>query len=328
METMSPASPTSIGARSRPRKARIFETRPGLDRLAVAGEHLDRLVRLHRARGDAPGDDAAEEGVRLEQRPEHPERTLLDAGLGHVLQNEVEERGEALRLVAVRRGRHPAGAAGAVEDREVKLLVGGVQRREQVEDLVDDLARPRVRAVDLVDRDDGAEPDLERLRDHEFRLRHRPLSRVHQDDDAVDHGQDALDLAAEVGVAGGVDDVDAGVLPDDRGRLGQDGDAALLLEVVRVHRPLLDPLILAEGAGLLEQLVDERGLAVVDVGDDGDVAQLHLRCPKRGARERAAGGSVPSPEKRCSGGCIAIEPEGRRGKKRDESDPRSGLERK
>ncbi len=28
METMSPASPTSMGARSRPRKARIFETRP------------------------------------------------------------------------------------------------------------------------------------------------------------------------------------------------------------------------------------------------------------------------------------------------------------
>ena len=29
-----------------------------------------------------------------------------------------------------------------------------------------------------------------------------------------------------------------------------------------------------EGAGLLEELVDQRGLAVVDVGDDGDVAEL------------------------------------------------------
>jgi hypothetical protein len=34
-----------------------------------------------------------------------------------------------------------------------------------------------------------------------------------------------------------------------------------------------DALVVAEGAGLLEQLVDQRGLAVVDVGDDGDVAQ-------------------------------------------------------
>src|SRR5690606_2070263 len=31
-------------------------------------------------------------------------------------------------------------------------------------------------------------------------------------------------------------------------------------------------LVLAEGAGLAQQLVDEGGLAVVDVGDDGDVA--------------------------------------------------------
>jgi hypothetical protein len=44
--------------------------------------------------------------------------------------------------------------------------------------------------------------------------------------------QDALHLAAEVGVAWGVDDVDAGVFPDQRGDLRQDGDAALALDVV------------------------------------------------------------------------------------------------
>jgi hypothetical protein len=48
-----------------------------------------------------------------------------------------------------------------------------------------------------------------------------------------------------------------------------------LLEVVGVHHALGDALVFAEGAGLLQQLVDERGLAMVDVGDDGDVAQVH-----------------------------------------------------
>ncbi len=33
-------------------------------------------------------------------------------------------------------------------------------------------------------------------------------------------------------------------------------------------------LVGAEGAGLLEQLIDERGLAVIDVRDDGDVADV------------------------------------------------------
>ena len=84
----------------------------------------------------------------------------------------------------------------------------------------------------------------------------------------------ALDLAAEVGVAGRVDDVDAHALPGDGGVLGEDRDAALALERVGVERALLHDLAAAERAGLLEQPVDERGLAVVDVRDDGDVSDV------------------------------------------------------
>ena len=58
----------------------------------------------------------------------------------------------------------------------------------------------------------------------------------------------------------------------DRRVLGQDGDAALLFELVRVHDALDDGLVGAVGAGLAEHGIDQRGLAVVDVGDDGDVA--------------------------------------------------------
>jgi rhodanese-related sulfurtransferase len=63
-----------------------------------------------------------------------------------------------------------------------------------------------------------------------------------------------------------------------RAVLGQDRDAPLAFERVGVHdqvvltaRELLE-LAVAEVARLLEQLVDERGLAVVDVRDDRDVA--------------------------------------------------------
>ena len=51
--------------------------------------------------------------------------------------------------------------------------------------------------------------------------------------------EDALDLAAEVGVARGVDDVDAGCPSHCTERaLGQDGDAALALQIVGVHGAL------------------------------------------------------------------------------------------
>ncbi len=175
----------------------------------------------------------------------------------------------------VGRVRHPAVLARAVENREVELLVGGVERREQVEHLVDDFGDARVRTIDLVDGDDRLQAELERLADHEFGLRHRAFSGVDQHDHAVDHRQDALDLAAEIGVAGGVDDVDLGAFPGHRGALGQNGDAALTLQIVGVHGALGDLLVVAIGAGLLQQLVDQGGFAVVDVGDDGDVAKVH-----------------------------------------------------
>ena len=43
-------------------------------------------------------------------------------------------------------------------------------------------------------------------------------------------------------------------------------------------------LVGAEGAGLAEKLIDERGLAVINVSDDGDVADLvHVLRPREAA---------------------------------------------
>ena len=69
----------------------------------------------------------------------------------------------------------------------------------------------------------------------------------------------------------------------DGGVLGQDGDAALALEVGVVHRALGDALVGAEDAALVQQGVHERGLAVVDVGDDGDVAAERVGDGRRGS---------------------------------------------
>ena len=45
-------------------------------------------------------------------------------------------------------------------------------------------------------------------------------------------------------------------------------------EIVGVHHPLGQRFVGAEDARLTEHVVDEGGLAVVDVGDDGDVADV------------------------------------------------------
>jgi len=110
----------------------------------------------------------------------------------------------------------------------------------------------RSKPVDLVDHHDRLQAVAEGFAQHEARLRHRAVDRVDQEQHAVDHRQHALDLAAEIGMPRRVDDVDVRALVANRAVLGEDGDAALALEVVRVHDPLLDVLVGGKGPRLLQ----------------------------------------------------------------------------
>ena len=240
--------------------------------LAVARKRLHRLAGLHRAGADAAGQEPPEEGIGFQRRRQHAERAGLDHRRRDMREHHVEEGRDRL-LRAVRRERHPALLGGAVEDRKIELRLARVERGEEVEDGVQHEVRLGVGAVDLVDDDDRLQPDGERLRQHELGLRHRPFGGVDEQDGAVHHVEDALHLAAEIGVAGRVDDVDARVLPEERGDLGEDGDAALPLQRVGIHGALGHLLAGAEGAGGAEQHVDQGRLAMIDMRDDGDVAK-------------------------------------------------------
>ena len=171
-----------------------------------------------------------------------------------------------------------------VDEREVGEVIVGPEFEEQPEDLVEDLERPGVGAVDLVDDDHRQQPGLERLGKDEPGLGHRPLGGIDEDEGPVGHPQHPLHLAAEVGVAGGVDDVDLRPLPVNGDVLGEDRDPPLPLEVVGVEDPLAGELAGAELPALSQQAVDERRLAMIDVCDDGDVTDVGT------AREWGGGG--------------------------------------
>ena len=192
-------------------------------------------------------------------------------------------------LGAVQRG--PAGPGGRVHDRELDLLLGRVQVHEQLVAGVHDLGDPRVRPVHLVDHQDHRQARFQRLAQHEPGLRQRPLAGVDQQQHAVHHGQAALHLAAEVGVPGGVDDVDGQPAVADRGVLGQDRDALFPLQVTGVEHTVGHVGVGPERTGLPEHRVDQGGLAVVNVRDDGDVTQVVAGGEGRGGRgaDRHAG---------------------------------------
>ena len=202
------------------------------------------------------------------------------------------------------------GVVPGVEDQRLERRVGIALRRRQprddrLEDLVDAGALLRARQdgvarveaddvldlpprlvglragqVDLVDDRDDLEVVLDRQVGVGQRLRLDALRRIDEQQRAFARGERPRDLVGEVHVARRVDQVQDVVLAV-VGRVGQpdgvrlDRDAALALEVHAVEDLRLH-LARLQRARQLEKPVGERRLAVVDVRDDGEVADEAL----------------------------------------------------
>ena len=166
----------------------------------------------------------------------------------------------------------------------------GCDVEQQVVAGLHDLGDARVGPVRLVDDENHRKMGGQRLAQHEPRLRQGALRCVDQQQHPVHHGQPALHLTAEVGVPRGVDHIDhrdgpIRVMAVHGGVLGQDGDAFFPFQVAGVHHAVLHFAAFVQRAGLPQHRVDQGGLAVVDVGDDGDVAEWHVGdCGSGGSR--------------------------------------------
>ena len=156
------------------------------------------------------------------------------------------------------------------------MLLGGVEAEHQVENHFVYLFGGAVGLVYLIDDYQGIEAEFEGLVHHEAGLRHGAFEGIDEQQYAVGHIEYPFHFATEVGVAGGVDDVDLGALVLDGDVLGEDRDAAFPFLVVAVHDQFAGVLVIAEELSGEEHFVHQGGLPVVDVGDDGDVAdRLH-----------------------------------------------------
>ena len=60
------------------------------------------------------------------------------------------------------------------------------------------------------------------------------------------------------------------------GVLGQNGDPPLALQVIGVHDSLVHDLVVAEHLALPQHGIHQGGLAMIDVGNDGNVSDLQI----------------------------------------------------
>ena len=170
----------------------------------------------------------------IQRRDLQLRRSFAVRRLRHVLEDDVHKvRNVAGRVFPVRP--HPAHLGRSVNGREIELLLGGVEGKHQVEDFfLCDFGRA-VFLVDFVHHHDGLESQFDGFAQDEACLRHGPFEGVHDEQNGVGHLQHALHFATEVGVTGGVEDVDFDTLPVGAHVFGQDGDAAFALEVVVIE---------------------------------------------------------------------------------------------
>ena len=230
-----------------------------------AGAHQPDLVVLaERALGQADVDDHALVGVVVAV-----EDQALD-GLRRVALRRRDPRDDRLEHLG-----NPGPVLGA---REEHLLA---RDREDVLELVHDGVGVGGGQVDLVQDGDQGQALAEGEMDVGEGLGLDPLGCVDDEDRPLAGLQAVADLVREVDVSGRVDQVQAvglavagAVLEPDRP--GLDRDPLLALEIHRVedlahHVPAFD------GMGQLEQPVGQGRLAVVDVGDDREVAESLLR---------------------------------------------------
>ena len=227
---------------------------------AAGRHHADLVVDLERAVEDAHQRDDAdvvvEPGVD-DQRLQRRVRIAL--GLRNAFDELLDQLLDAL-----------AGLAGDLE-----RVVG--RDADDLLDLLDDARGIGRRQVDLVDDRHDFETELGGGVAVGDALRLDALRRIDHQQRAVAGGQRARHFIGEVHVAGRVDEVQLVglavllrlVIKSDR--LGLDGDAALALELERIEDLVLH-FAGFEAAADLDEAVGQRGLAVIDVGDDREIA--------------------------------------------------------
>jgi hypothetical protein len=140
-------------------------------------------------------------------------------------------------------------------------------------DLVEYFLGTGVLPVDLVDNDHSRQSECEGLRQHVASLRERAFSGIHKEDDPVDHRESTLNLATEIRVTWGVDEVDLDVIPRHRCGLREDRDASLSFLIVRVHDSIDHCGMVAKSACGTQKRIYEGGLTVVNVSDERDVTK-------------------------------------------------------
>ena len=191
----------------------------------------------------------------------------------NVIQNGIEQRSHVFALHLRIKG-SITSFCGSIDKRAVKLLIAGLKVHQKFQNFVYYFSRTSLWTVDLVNTYDNRQVQFQCFLQYEFGLRHGSFKSIHNKDDTVYHFQYTLNLAAEVCMTWGVDDIDFCILIKNSGIFGENGDSSFSLNVVGVHDSLSYFLIGTEHTALFQKLIDQSGFTMVYMSDDGNISYI------------------------------------------------------
>src|SRR5205807_4670218 len=175
---------------------------------AIAVDADDRVANYDATTDNATERNSYEVITVIQIRDEHLKEWLArNFWRRHVLHDRLKER-RHVYVVFVQFAHGKTVLRAGINNWEIELLVGRLQFDEEIENLVQDLVRPCVFSVDLVDDNYRLQFVLHRLAQNKTRLRLWPIVRIDDQQHAVHHFHDPLNFAAKISVAWRVDDVD------------------------------------------------------------------------------------------------------------------------
>ena len=128
-----------------------------------------------------------------------------------MLENCIKERSH-ITLTNVGVERRIAVLGRSVNNRELNLILVCAKLDKEVEYLVDNLGRSCTGAVDFIDNNKNLFLEIKSFFKNKSCLRHAALEGVNKEQNSVNHGEDSLNLAAEIGMTRGVDNIYFSVL--------------------------------------------------------------------------------------------------------------------
>ena len=245
----------------------------GLFDRPVAFDQADVHPLAHFPTGQTPHGNTSGIARIVDRGNEHLGIPFRDFHRLHLFQHQIQQREHRIGRLAVVGG-HPPLFGRAEDDGKIQLFVRGSHVHHQVENRFVNFLGGAVFLVHFVDHHDGVQVHVQCLLKHETRLGHRAFEGIDQQQHAVGHIEHALYFSAEIGVPGGVNDVDLGILVTYRNVLGKDRDPPFAFDLVVVQDEFPGLLVVAEEFAGIQKFVHQRGFPVVHVRDDGDIANV------------------------------------------------------